>query len=79
MCCSSTANPNAVTPENGETAWWRAWDVPLAEAMVARPISGANRPTAERYAAGLNGNRAADWLPRTRVASVKWTGCRGAV
>src|SRR5690348_15756393 len=63
------ADPNAVFAENGETplhAVARAWDVPLAEAMVAHGADLA-RPRADGrtpYAvAELNGNRAvADWL-----------------
>jgi ankyrin repeat protein len=63
------ADPNAVFAENGETplhAVARAWDVPLAEAMVAHGADMA-RPRADGrtpYAvAELNGNRAvADWL-----------------
>ena len=63
------ADPNAVFAENGETplhAVARAWDVPLAEAMVAHEADIA-RPRADGrtpYAvAELNGNRAvADWL-----------------
>jgi ankyrin repeat protein len=63
------ADPNAVFPENGETPLHvvaRAWDVPLAEAMVAHGADIA-RPRADGrtpYAvAELNGNRAvADWL-----------------
>src|SRR2546429_91315 len=63
------ADPNAVFAENGETPLHvvaRAWDVPLAEAMVAhgaeigRPRAHGRTPYA---AAGLKGNRAvADWL-----------------
>jgi len=63
------ANPNAVFAENGETPLHvvaRAWDVPLAEAMVARGADIARKRTDGRtpYAvAELNGNRAvADWL-----------------
>jgi len=63
------ADPNARFAENGETplhAVARAWDVPLAEAMVAHGADIA-RPRADGrtpYAvAELNGNRAvADWL-----------------
>ena len=63
------ADPNAVFAENGETPLHvvaRAWDVPLAEAMVAhgaeigRPRADGRTPYA---VAELNGNRAvADWL-----------------
>jgi ankyrin repeat protein len=63
------ADPNAVTPENGETplhAVARAWDVPLAEAMVAHSGDISRRRADGRtpYAvAELNGNRAvAGWL-----------------
>ncbi|HKE89278.1 MAG TPA: ankyrin repeat domain-containing protein [Gemmatimonadales bacterium] len=63
------ADPNAVFAENGETplhAVARAWDVPLAEAMVAHGADIARKRTDGRtpYAvAELNGNRAvADWL-----------------
>src|SRR5205814_1804198 len=62
------ADPNAVFAENGETPLHvvaRAWDVPLAEAMVAhgaeigRPRADGRTPYA---AAELNRNRAAaDW------------------
>lgn len=63
------ADPNAAFPENGETPLHvvaRAWDVPLAEAMVAHG-AGIEQPRADGrtpYAvAELNGNRAvADWL-----------------
>ena len=63
------ADPNAVFAENGETPMHvvaRAWDVSLAEAMVARGAE-LDRPRADGrtpYAvAELNGNRAvADWL-----------------
>jgi len=63
------ADPNAVFAENGETPLHvvaRAWDVPLAEAMVAHGAE-IGRPRADGrtpYAiAELNGNRAvADWL-----------------
>src|SRR5216117_2997349 len=63
------ADPNAVFAENGETplhAVARAWDVPLAEAMVAhggdiaRPRADGRTPYA---VAELNGNRTvAQWL-----------------
>src|SRR5881398_1172366 len=63
------ADPNAVFAENGETPLHvvaRAWDVSLAEAMVAhgaeigRPRADGRTPYA---VAELNGNRAvADWL-----------------
>ena len=63
------ADPNAVFAENGETPLHvvaRAWDVPLAETMVAhgaeigRPRADGRTPYA---VAELNGNRAvADWL-----------------
>src|SRR5881398_3711538 len=63
------ADPNAVFAENGETPLHvaaRAWDVPLAEAMVAhgaeigRPRADGRTPYA---VAELNGNRAvSDWL-----------------
>ena len=63
------ADPNAVFAENGETPLHgtaRAWDVPLAEAMVARGAEISRRRADRRtpYAvAELNGNRAvADWL-----------------
>jgi ankyrin repeat protein len=63
------ADPNAVFAENGETPLHvvaRAWDVPLAEAMVARgaDIGRARADGRTPYAvAELNGNRAvADWL-----------------
>ena len=63
------ADPNAVFPENGETPLHvvaRAWDVPLAEAMVARGADIERKRADGRtpYAvAELNGNRAvADWL-----------------
>ena len=63
------ADPNAVFSENGETPLHvvaRAWDVPLAEAMVAHGADLARRRADGRtpYAvAELNGNRAvADWL-----------------
>ena len=63
------ADPNAVFAENGETPLHvvaRAWDVPLAEAMVARGADIERKRTDGRtpYAvAELNGNRAvADWL-----------------
>ena len=63
------ADPNAVFAENGETPLHvvaRAWDVPLAEAMVAHGAGIAPRRADGRtpYAvAELNGNRAvADWL-----------------
>ncbi len=63
------ADPNAVFAENGETPLHvvaRAWDVSLAEAMVAHGAE-VGRPRADGrtpYAvAELNGNRAvADWL-----------------
>src|SRR5438093_3694336 len=64
------ADPNAVFAENGETPLHvvaRAWDVPLAEAMVARGADIERKRADGRtpYAvAELNGNRAvADWLP----------------
>ncbi|HEY3222097.1 MAG TPA: ankyrin repeat domain-containing protein [Gemmatimonadales bacterium] len=63
------ADPNAVFAENVETPLHvvaRAWDVPLAEAMVARGADIERRRADGRtpYAvAELNGNRAvADWL-----------------
>jgi ankyrin repeat protein len=63
------ADPNAVFAENGETplhAVARAWDVPLAQAMVAHGADIARKRADGRtpYAlAELNGNRAvADWL-----------------
>lgn len=63
------ADPNAQSAETGETplhAVARAWDVPLAEAMVAHGADIAKRRADGRtpYAvAELNGNRAlADWL-----------------
>jgi ankyrin repeat protein len=63
------ADPNAVFAENGETPLHvvaRAWDVPLAEAMVAHGADIERRRGDGRtpYAvAELNGNRAvADWL-----------------
>jgi len=63
------ADPNAVFAENGETPLHvvaRAWDVPLAEAMVAHGAEIGRRRADGRtpYAlAELNGNRAvADWL-----------------
>jgi ankyrin repeat protein len=63
------ADPDSVFAENGETALHvvaRAWDVPLAEAMVARGADIERKRTDGRtpYAvAELNGNRAvADWL-----------------
>ncbi len=63
------ADPNAVFAENGETPLHvvaRAWDVPLAEAMVARgaDIERTRADGRTPYAvAELNGNRAvADWL-----------------
>jgi ankyrin repeat protein len=63
------ADPNAVFAENGETPLHvvaRAWDVPLAEAMVAQGAEIGRRRADGRtpYAvAELNGNRAvADWL-----------------
>ncbi len=63
------ADPNAVFAENGETPFHvvaRAWDVPLAEAMVARGADIERKRADGRtpYAvAELNGNRAvADWL-----------------
>ena len=63
------ADPNAVFVENGETPLHvvaRAWDVPLAEAMVAHGADIERMRTDGRtpYAvAELNGNRAvADWL-----------------
>jgi len=63
------ADPNAAAPSNGETplhAVARAWDVPLAEAMLAHGADVERRRADGRtpYAvAELNGNRAvADWL-----------------
>ncbi len=63
------ADPNAVFAENGESPLHvvaRAWDVPLAEAMVAHGADIARRRADGRtpYAiAELNGNRAvAEWL-----------------
>jgi ankyrin repeat protein len=63
------ADPNAVFAENGETPLHvvaRAWDVPLAEAMVAHGADIERQRADGRtpYAvAELNGNRAvADWL-----------------
>jgi ankyrin repeat protein len=63
------ADPNAVFAENGETPLHvvaRAWDVPLAAAMVAHgaEIGRARADGRTPYAvAQLNGNRAvADWL-----------------
>src|SRR5213083_1576196 len=63
------ADPNAVFAENGETPLHvvaRAWDVPLAEAMVAHGADIERKRADGRtpYAvAELNGNRAvADWL-----------------
>src|SRR3989440_3716052 len=63
------ADPNAVFAENGETPLHvvaRAWDVPLAEAMVGRGADIERKRADGRtpYAvAELNGNRAvADWL-----------------
>src|SRR6266704_526126 len=63
------ADPNGVFAENGETPLHvvaRAWDVPLAEAMVARGADIERKRADGRtpYAvAELNGNRAvADWL-----------------
>ena len=63
------ADPNAVFAENGETPLHvvaRAWDVPLAEAMVAKGADIERKRADGRapYAvAELNGNRAvADWL-----------------
>jgi ankyrin repeat protein len=63
------ADPNAVFTENGETPLHvvaRAWDMPLAEAMVAHGAEiGRTRADGRTpYAvAELNGNRAvADWL-----------------
>ena len=63
------ADPNAVFAENGETpvhAVARAWDVPLAEAMLAHGADLTRRRGDGRtpYAiAELNGNRAvAEWL-----------------
>jgi ankyrin repeat protein len=63
------ADPNAVFAENGETplhAVARAWDVPLAVAMVAHggDIERTRADGRTPYAvAELNGNRAvADWL-----------------
>src|SRR5262249_2885323 len=63
------ANPNAVFAENGETPFHvvaRAWDVPLAQAMVAHgaEIDRTRADGRSPYAiAELNGNRAvADWL-----------------
>ncbi len=63
------ADPNAVFAENGETPLHvvaRAWDVPLAEAMVAKGADIERKRADGRtsYAvAELNGNRGvADWL-----------------
>ena len=63
------ADPNAMFSENGETPLHvaaRAWDVPMAEAMVAHGADVAGRRADGRtpYAvAELNGNRAvAEWL-----------------
>src|SRR2546427_3647855 len=63
------ADPNAVFSENGETPLHvvaRAWDVPMAEAMVAHGADIGRRRADGRtpYAlAELNGNRAvAEWL-----------------
>jgi len=63
------ADPNALFAENGETPLHvvaRAWDVPLAEAMVAHGADIERKRADGRtpYAvAELNGNRAvADWL-----------------
>jgi ankyrin repeat protein len=63
------ADPNAAFAENGETPLHvvaRAWDVPLAEAMVARGADIERKRADGRtpYAvAQLNGNRGvADWL-----------------
>jgi len=63
------ADPNAVFAENGETPLHvvaRAWDVPLAEAIVAHGADIEHKRADGRtpYAvAELNGNRAvADWL-----------------
>jgi len=63
------ADPNAMFAENGETPLHvvaRAWDVPLAEAMVAHGADVERKRADGRtpYAvAELNGNRAvADWL-----------------
>jgi ankyrin repeat protein len=63
------ADPNAVFSENGETPLHvvaRAWDVPLAEAMVARGADIERKRNDGRTpfaVAELNGNRAvADWL-----------------
>ena len=63
------ADPNAMFAENGETPLHvvaRAWDVPLAEAMVAHGADIERKRADGRtpYAvAELNGNRAvADWL-----------------
>jgi len=63
------ADPNAVFAENGETPLHvvaRAWDVPLAEAMVAHGAEIERKRADGRtpYAvAELNGNRTvADWL-----------------
>ena len=63
------ADPNAVFPANGETPLHvvaSAWDVALAEAMLARGADISRRRTDGRtpYAvAELNGNRAvAEWL-----------------
>src|SRR6266567_3322501 len=63
------ADPNGVFAENGETPLHvvaRAWDVPLAEAMVARGADIERKRADGRtpYAvAELNGNRTvADWL-----------------
>ncbi len=63
------ADPNAVFAENGETPLHvvaRAWDVPLAQAMLAHgaDIARQRRDGRTPYAvAELNGNRAvAEWL-----------------
>src|SRR2546428_5758981 len=63
------ADPNAVFSENGETPLHvvaRAWDVPMAEAMVAHGADIGQRRADRRtpYAvAELNGNRTvAEWL-----------------
>lgn len=70
------ADPNAVFAENGETplhAVARAWDVPLAEVMVAHGADIARKRADGRtpYAvAELSGNRAvADWLVAQRAST----------
>src|SRR5258706_9680007 len=69
MALEPGADPNAVFAERGETSLHvvaRAWDVPLAEAMVAKGADIERKRADGRtpYAvAELNGNRAvADWL-----------------